>query len=120
MRADDLIRYQLLNYLIEAHECQLISANVAVLSEIAESDWGQVQDVLNELFLDGDIVMAKDNQPYRSGVNGGWFFHAGNFQIKATVRGRREYAKLQTLKEPPVGEVDGQSPAEGAGSSKQG
>jgi hypothetical protein len=118
MHADDLIRYRLLNYLIEAHECQLISANVAVLSEIAESDWGPVQDVLNQLFQDGDIVMTKDNQPYRSGVNGGWFFHAGNFQIKATVRGRREYAKLQILKEPPVEEVDGQSPSEGAASQQ--
>jgi hypothetical protein len=118
MHADDLIRYRLLNYLIEAHECQFISANVAVMSEIAESDWGQVQDVLTRLQMDGDIVMTKDNQPYRSGVNGGWFFHAGNFQIKATVRGRREYAKLQILKEPPVGEVDGQSPPEGAGSQQ--
>jgi hypothetical protein len=116
MHADDLIRYRLLNYLIEAHECQLISANVAVLSEIAESDWGQVQDVLNQLFQDGDIVMTKDNQPYRSGVNGGWFFHAGNFQIKATVRGRREYAKLKILKEPAVGEVDGSPPSKEAGS----
>jgi hypothetical protein len=118
MRADDLIRYRLLNYLIEAHECQLISANVAVLSEIAESDWKQIQDVLNQLSLDGDIVMAKDSQPYRSGVNAGWFFHAGSFQIKATVRGRREYGKLQLLKEPPDGETDGQSPSEGAASQQ--
>src|SRR4030095_15617636 len=118
MHADELIRYRLLNYLIEAHECQLISANVAVLSEIAESDWKLVQNVLNQLFQDGDIVMAKDNQPYRSGVNGGWFFHAGNFQIKATVRGRREYAKLQILKEPSVGEVEGQSSSQEAGSEQ--
>jgi hypothetical protein len=109
METRDLIRYRLLNYLIEAHECQVISANVAILSEIAEADWSQVKDILNELFLDGDVVLSKDNQPYRSGVNAGWFFHVGNFQIKATVRGRREYGKLQTLmeKEPPASQAEG-------------
>jgi hypothetical protein len=125
METRDLIRYQLLNYLIEAHECQVISANVAILSEIAEADWSEVKDVLNELFLDGDVVLSKDNQPYRSGVNAGWFFHVGNFQIKATVRGRREYGKLQLLKEkePPASQSesrsDGPSPTDGA-SSHQG
>ena len=116
MEARDLIRYRLLNYLIEAHECQLISANVAILSEIAEADWSEVKDVLNELFLYGDIVLTKDTQPYRSGVNAGWFFHVGNFQIKATVRGRREYGKLQILmeKEPPAGQAEPLSPSGGA------
>ena len=99
MEPHDHIRYRLLNYLIEAHECQLISANVAVLSEIAEADWTQVREVLNDMFLCGDLVLSKDNQPYRVGVNAGWFFHVGNFQIKATVRGRRDYGKLQTLME---------------------
>jgi hypothetical protein len=93
----DNIRYRLLNYLIEAHECQLISANVAIISEIAEADWTQVKEGLDDMFLSGDISLSKDNQPYRIGVNAGWFFHVGNFQIKATVRGRREYAKLQVL-----------------------
>jgi hypothetical protein len=95
----DHIRYRLLNYLIEAHECQLISANVAIISEIAEADWTQVKEGLNDMFQAGDISLSKDNQPYRVGVNAGWFFHVGNFQIKATVRGRREYAKLQVLME---------------------
>jgi hypothetical protein len=99
MESRDNIRYRLLNYLIEAHECQLISASVAVLSEIAETDWTQIREVLNDMFLGGDIVLSKDNQPYRVGLNAGWFFHVGNFQIKATVRGRREYGKLQTLME---------------------
>jgi len=108
METRDLIRYRLLNYLIAAPECQVISANVAILSEIAEADWSQVKDILNELFLDGDVVLSKDNQPYRSGVNAGWFFHVGNFQIKATVRGRREYGKLQILmeKEPPASQTE--------------
>jgi hypothetical protein len=97
MNARESIRYRLLNYLIEAHECQLISANVAILSEIAEADWTQVKEGLDDMFLSGDISLSKDNQPYRIGVNAGWFFHVGNFQIKATVRGRREYAKLQVL-----------------------
>ncbi|MEP6601043.1 MAG: hypothetical protein ABJB49_04445 [Nitrospirota bacterium] len=120
MEARDLIRYRLLNYLIEAHECQLISANVAILSEIAEADWSEVKDVLNELFLYGDIVLTKDTQPYRSGVNAGWFFHVGNFQIKATVRGRREYGKLQILmeKEPPAGQAEGLFPPGGASSEQ--
>lgn len=95
MKARDLIRYRLLNYLIEAHECQLISANVATLNELAEADWTQVRDALDDLFMVGDVALSKDGQPYRIGVNAGWFFHAGNFQIKATVRGRREYGKLQ-------------------------
>jgi hypothetical protein len=99
MELRESIKYRLLNYLIEAHECQLISANVAVLSEIAEADWTQVREVLNDMFLCGDVILSKDNQPYRSGVNAGWFFHVGNFQIKATVRGRREYGKLQALME---------------------
>jgi len=118
METRDLIRYRLLNYLIEAHECQVISANVAILSEIAEADWSQVKDILNELFLDGDVVLSKDNQPYRSGVNAGWFFHVGNFQIKATVRGRREYGKLQILmeKEPPASRTEGRG-SEGPSSS---
>jgi hypothetical protein len=118
METGDLIRYRLLNYLIEAHECQVISANVAILSEIAEADWSQVKDILNELFLDGDVVLSKDNQPYRSGVNAGWFFHVGNFQIKATVRGRREYGKLQILmeKEPPASQTEGRG-SEGPSSS---
>ena len=118
METRDLIRYRLLNYLIEAHECQVISANVAILSEIAEADWSQVKDILNELFLDGDVVLSKDNQPYRSGVNAGWFFHVGNFQIKATVRGRREYGKLQILmeKEPPASQTEGRG-SEGPSSS---
>jgi hypothetical protein len=118
MESRDLIRYRLLNYLIEAHECQVISANVAILSEIAEADWTQVRHILNELFLDGDIVLTKDNHPYRSGVNAGWFFHVGNFQIKATVRGRREYGKLQVLiaKDPATGQIDGLSPSDDASS----
>jgi hypothetical protein len=95
MEPRDLIRYRLLNYLVEAHESQLITANVAVLNEIAEADWTRVREALNEMFLSGDIVLSKDGQPYRIDVNAGWFFHAGNFQVKATVRGRREYAKLQ-------------------------
>jgi hypothetical protein len=120
MEAREMIRYRLLNYLIEAHECQPISANVAIVSEIAEADWSQVKDILNELFLYGDIVMTKDNQPYRSGVNAGWFFHVGNFQIKATVRGRREYGKLQILmeKDLPAGQAEGLSPS-GSASSEQ-
>jgi hypothetical protein len=115
MEAREQIRYRLLNYLIEAHECQLISANVAVLSEIAESDWTEAREVLNDLFLSGDIALSKDNQPYRIGVNAGWFFHVGNFQIKATVRGRREYGKLQSLMEkefPPDHAEAGLSPDE--------
>jgi hypothetical protein len=99
MEPRDLIRYRLLNYLIEAHESQLISANVAILNEIAESDWVQVREALNDMFLAGDIVLSKDGQPYRVEVNAGWFFHTGNFQIKSTVRGRREYAKLQVAME---------------------
>ncbi len=66
-----------------------------ILNEIAGTDWAQVRDALNDLFLTGDIVLSKDGQPYRVEVNAGWFFHTGNFQIKSTVRGRREYAKLQ-------------------------
>ena len=97
MEARDRIRYRVLNYLIEAHESQLISANVAIMSEIAEADWSLVKEGLNEMFMAGDISLSKDNQPYRIGVNAGWFFHVGNFQIKATVRGRREYGKLQLL-----------------------
>jgi len=97
MEPRDAIRYRLLNYLIEAHESQLIPANVAVLNEIAEADWTQVRDALNDLFLCGDIVLSKDGQPYRVEVNAGWFFHTGNFQVKSTVRGRREYAKLQLV-----------------------
>ena len=99
MEPRDVIQYRLLNYLIEAHESQLISANVAILNEIAEADWTPVLEVLNEMFLDGNIALFKDGQPYRIGVNAGWFFHAGNFQIKSTVRGRREYAKLQLTME---------------------
>ena len=99
MEPRDVIRYRLLNYLIEAHESQLISANVALLNEIAEADWAQVRDALNDLFLSGDIVLSKDGQPYRVEVNAGWFFHTDNFQIKSTVRGRREYAKLQLAME---------------------
>jgi len=99
MEPRDMIRYRLLNYLIEAHESQLISANVALLNEIVEADWAQVRDALNDLFLSGDIVLSKDGQPYRVEVNAGWFFHTGNFQIKSTVRGRREYAKLQLAME---------------------
>src|SRR5438132_9224282 len=120
MKARDLIRYRLLNYLIEAHECQLISANVAVLSEIAEADWTEAREVLNDLFLSGDIALSKDNQPYRIGLNAGWFFHVGNFQIKATVRGRREYGKLQILmeQEPPAGQAEGLSPSGGASSEQ--
>lgn len=95
MEPRGIIQYRLLNYLVEAHESQLISANVAILNEIAEGDWTEVREALNELFLDGNIVLSKDGQPYRVGVNAGWFFHAGSFQIKSTVRGRREYAKLQ-------------------------
>jgi hypothetical protein len=112
METRDLTRYRVLNYLIEAHECQLISSNVAILTEIAEADWNQLREVLNDLFLDGDIVLSKDTQPYRSGVNAGWFFHVGNFQIKATVRGRREYGKLQVMmeKERPPEQVEAGSP----------
>src|SRR2546422_1129834 len=99
MEPRDQIRYRLLNYLIEAHESQLISANVAILNEIAEADWAQVREVLNDMFLAGDIVLSKDGQPYRVEVNAGWFFHTGNFQIKSTVRGRREYAKVQVAME---------------------
>jgi len=95
MEPRDLIRYRLLNYLVEAHESQLITTNVALLNEMAEADWTEVREALNEMFLSGDIVLSKDGQPYRVGVNAGWFFHAGNFQIKSTVRGRREYGKLQ-------------------------
>lgn len=95
MESSAAIRYRILNYLVEAHESQLISANVAILNEIAEADWTEVREALNQLFLDGNMVLSKDGQPYRVGVNAGWFFHAGNFQIKSTVRGRREYAKLQ-------------------------
>jgi hypothetical protein len=120
MEARNLIRYRLLNYLIEAHECQLISANVAILSEIAEADWSDVKDVLNELFLYGDIALTKDTQANRSGVNAGWFFHVGNFQIKATVRGRREYGKLQILMEqdPPAGQAESLPPSGGASSEQ--
>lgn len=99
MEPRDVIRYSLLNYLVEAHESQLISANVAILNEIAEADWAQVREALNDMFLDGDIVLSKDGQPYRVEVNAGWFFHTDNFQIKATVRGRREYARLQLAME---------------------
>lgn len=99
MESCDVIRYRLLNYLVEAHESQLISTNVAILNEIAEADWAQVRDALNELFLCGDIVLSKEGQPYRVEVNAGWFFHTDNFQVKATVRGRREYAKLQLAME---------------------
>src|SRR2546426_118662 len=99
MEPRDVIRYRLLNYLIEAHESQLISANVAILNEIAEADWAQVRQALNDMFLAGDIVLSKDSQPYRVEVNAGWFFHTGNFQIKSTVRGRREYAQLQVAME---------------------
>jgi len=99
MEPRDVIRYRLLNYLVEAHESQLIAANVATLNEIAEADWAQVRDALNDLFLGGDIVMSKDGQPYRTEVNAGWFFHTDSFRIKATVRGRREYAKLQLAME---------------------
>jgi len=95
----DTIRYRLLNYLIEAHESQLISADVATLNEIAGSDWAHVRESLNELFQAGDIVLSKDGHPYRVNANAGWFFHAGTFQVKSTVRGRREYAKLQVLME---------------------
>lgn len=99
MESRDVVRYRLLNYLVEAHESQLISANVAILNEIAETDWAQVRDALNDLFQCGDIVLSKDGQPYRVEVNAGWFFHTDNFQVKATVRGRREYAKLQVAME---------------------
>ena len=99
MESSDVIRYRLLNYLIEAHESQLISANVAILNEIAEADWAQVRQVVNDMFLAGDIALSKDSHPYRVEVNAGWFFHTGNFQIKATVRGRREYAQLQVAME---------------------
>lgn len=99
MEPRDVFKYRLLNYLIEAHESQLISANVAILNEIVEADWAQVRDALNDLFIGGDIVLSKDGQPYRVEVNAGWFFHTDNFQIKATVRGRREYAKLQLAME---------------------
>ena len=99
MEPRDVIRYCLLNYLVEAHESQLISANVAILNEIAEADWAQVREALNDMFLGGDIVLSKDGQPYRVEVNAGWFFHTDNFQIKATVRGRREYARLQLAME---------------------
>jgi hypothetical protein len=115
METRDEIRYRLLNYLIEAHECQLISSNVAILTEIGEAEWSEVREVLNHLFLDGDIALSKDSQPYRSGVNAGWFFHVGNFQIKATVRGRREYGKLQVMmeKERPSEQLEtGSSPDE--------
>jgi hypothetical protein len=103
-----VIQYCLLNYLVEAHESQLISTNVAILNEIAEADWTQVRDALNELSYDGNIVLSKDGQPYRVDVNAGWFFHAGNFQVKSTVRGRREYAKLQLAmdKERPAEQVE--------------
>lgn len=99
MEPRDVIRYSLLNYLVEAHESQLISANVAILNEIAEADWAQVREALNDMFTGGDIVLSKDGQPYRVEVNAGWFFHTDNFQIKATVRGRREYARLQLAME---------------------
>src|SRR5438874_10771163 len=99
MEPRDLIRYRLLNYLIEAHESQLISASVAILNEIAEADWAQVREALNDMFLAGNIVLSKDGQPYRAEVNAGWFFPTANFQIKSTVRGRREYAKLQVAVE---------------------
>ncbi len=99
METRDVIRYRLLNHLIEAHESQLITANVAMLNELAEADWTEVREVLNDMFVAGDIVLSKDGQPYRPSVNAGWFFHAGNFQIKSTVRGRREYSKLQRLME---------------------
>jgi hypothetical protein len=99
MEPRDVVRYRLLNYLVEAHESQLISANVAILNEIAEADWAQVREALNDMFTGGDIVLSKDGQPYRVEVNAGWFFHTDNFQIKATVRGRREYAKLQLAME---------------------
>ncbi len=88
MEARDRIRYRLLNYLIEAHECQLISANVAILSEIAEADWSEVKDVLNELFLYGDIVLTKDTQP------------------------------ILMEKEPPAGQAGGLSPSGGANSEQ--
>src|SRR5947209_20307953 len=99
MKRRDQIRYRLLNYLIEAHESQLISANVAILNEIAGADWAQVREVLNDMFLAADIVLSKDGQPYRVEVNAGWFFHTGNFQIKSTVRGRSEYAKVEVSRE---------------------
>src|SRR5437899_3968921 len=99
MEPRDLIRYRLLNYLIEAHESQLISASVAILNEIAEADWAQVREALNDMFLAGDIVLSKDGQPYCVEVNAGWFFHTGNFQIKSTFRGLREYAKVQVAME---------------------
>ena len=72
MEPCDVIRYRLLNYLIEAHESQLISANVAILNEIAEADWAQVRQALNDMFLAGDIALSKDSQPYRVEVNAGW------------------------------------------------
>jgi hypothetical protein len=112
MEERDCIRYRLLNYLIEAHECQLISANVAILSEIAEADWTVVKEGLNDMFMCGDVSLSKDNHPYRVGVNAGWFFHVGNFQIKATVRGRREYAKLQVLKAQETPEEESAPPSD--------
>src|SRR5438309_9818319 len=107
MEPRDVIRYRLLNYLIEAHESQLISANVAILNEIAEADWAQVRQALNGMFPAGDIALSKDSQPYRVEVNAGGFFHTGHFQIKSTVRGRREYAQLQVA-------MGKDRPAEGA------
>src|SRR5437870_11638382 len=95
MEPRDVIRYRLLNYLIEAHESQLISANVAILNEIAEAVWAQVRDALNDMFLAGDIVLSKDRQPYRLEVNAGWCLPTHNFQIKSTVRRRREYPTHQ-------------------------
>src|SRR6266542_1668476 len=105
MKPLDVNRYRLLNYLIEAHESQLISADVATLNEIVEADWAQVREALNDLFQSGDIVLSTDGHAYQVNANAGWFFHAGNFQIKSTVRGRREYAKLQVL-------MDKERPAE--------
>jgi hypothetical protein len=114
MESRDMIRYRLLNYLVEAHESQLISANVAVITEIAEAEWASVREAMNEMFMAGDISLSKDGQPYRAGVNAGWFFHAGNFQIKSTVRGRREYGKLQLALEKERASQGGETgPAQG-------
>src|SRR5205823_14817864 len=119
MEPCDVIRYRLLNYLIEAHESQLISANVAILNEIAEADWAQVRQALNDMFLAGDIALSKDSQPYRVEVNAGWFFHTGNFQIKSTVLGRRDYAQLQVPLEKERGEQEAGAVAPPDGPSPQ-
>lgn len=114
METRDMIRYRLLNYLVEAHESQLISADVAVLTEIAEAEWAPVREAMHEMFMDGDISLSKDGQPYRAGVNAGWFFHAGHFQIKSTVRGRREYGKLQlALEKDRASQEDETGPTQG-------